>query len=324
MPFVDFLHGDILEGGYDLTVFPASAKGTVSSATKSKVVDQYGIDLPPRMSLGDVSPIYPVSIQHPPTKYIVYGASVLNDHSLFEAIKRIAQQLGKITQDHIEITNVEAPLLGTGAGKLSDSLSALALKEGFEETARVDARLTVFLFGAERLEKVLTFLENPLATKEYPTQAPANLHAALADYLDDTKGKKTAFILMSFEKTIAHDAIVKAIKDTCAEHNIVALRADDKQYADGLLDNVLTYIYGCDFGIAVFERIRRDIYNPNVSFEAGYLMGLKKPLLYLKDETLSNLPTDLVGNLYKTFDFLDPTGTLPNQIIIWLRDKGFI
>lgn len=324
MPFVDFLHGDILEGGYDLTVFPASAKGTVSSATKRKVVDQCGIELPPRMSLGDVSPIYTVNIPHPPTKYIVYGASVLNDYSPFEAVKRIAQQLGKITQERTEITNVEAPLLGTGAGGLSDTLSARALKEGFEETARDDARLTVFLFGAERLEKVVAFLENPLATKEYPTQAPAGLDAALADYLEDTKGKKTAFILMSFEKTTAHDAIVKAIKDTCAQHNIIALRADDKQYSDGLLDNVLTYIYGCDFGIAVFERIRRDIYNPNVSFEAGYLMGLKKPLLYLKDETLSNLPTDLVGNLYKTFDFLDPKGTLPEQITIWLKDKGFI
>lgn len=324
MAHVDFLHGDILEGGYDLTVFPSSAKGTVSSATKRKVVDVCGIELPPKMGLGDVSSIYSVNISHPPTKYIVYGASVLNDYSSFESVKRIARQLGEITQERKEITNIEAPLLGTGAGGLSDNISAKALKEGFEETAREDARLTVFMFGAERLEKVNAFLANPLAAKEYPTRAPAGLNNALTEYLKDANGKKTAFILMSFEETTAHHRIMKTIKDTCAEHDIIALRADDRQYADGLLDNILTYVYGCDFGIAVFERIRGEVYNPNVSFEAGFLMGLQKPLLYLKDETLTNLPTDLVGNLYKPFDFLDPEGTLPDQITSWLRDKKFI
>ncbi|MBN1303165.1 MAG: hypothetical protein JXA13_01925, partial [Anaerolineales bacterium] len=85
-----------------------------------------------------------------------------------------------------------------------------------------------------------------------------------------------------FERTSVHEKIVQAIKETCAADGILALRADDKQYTDGLLENVLTCIYGCDFGIAVFERIRRDIYNPNVSYEAGYLMGLNKLPLFWK------------------------------------------
>ena len=135
--------------------------------------------------------------------------------------------------------------------------------------------------------------------------------------------KKTAFIIMSFETTSAHIRIVNEIRKACEKYDIIAYRADDKQYADTLLDNVLTYIYGCDFGIAVFERITGEIYNPNVSFEAGYLMGLQKPILFLKDQTLKKLPTDLAGNLYKPFDFLDPEGSLHDPIFNWLSDKGF-
>lgn len=323
MPQVDFLHGDILEGGYDLTVFPCSAKGTVSSATRKNIKD-VEVPMPQKMGLGDVSETHKAGKPSAGTKNVVFGASVLNDFSSIDTITKIARRLGEITCEYSEITNVETPLLGTGAGRLRDEESAQAFKDGFMETARRDARLTVFMYGAERLEKVKAFLENPLYATDYRVSPPPSLQQALKNYRNDTKDHKTAFLIMSFEKTSAHEKIVQAIKDTCAKHGILALRADDKQYADGLLDNVLTYVYGCDFGIAVFERIRRDIYNPNVSYEAGYLMGLDKPLLFLKDETLSALPTDLVGNLYKTFDFLDPIGTLPDQIEIWLRDKGFI
>ena len=71
-------------------------------------------------------------------------------------------------------------------------------------------------------------------------------------------------------------------KKTLAKHNITALRADDKQYMDDLFPNVRVYLHGSDFGIAIFDRIIQDDFNPNVSLEVGYMLGMGKNILLLK------------------------------------------
>lgn len=138
------------------------------------------------------------------------------------------------------------------------------------------------------------------------------------------KGRRTAFIIMQFSRTNAHEKLVKTIKNTLNKHGIIGLRADDKEYADDLFGNIKTYMHCCEFGIGVFERILADNFNPNVSIEVGYMMGLRKKVCLLKDQTLNNLPTDLMGKLYKPFDPQDIENTLPQQIEKWLKDKGII
>lgn len=135
---------------------------------------------------------------------------------------------------------------------------------------------------------------------------------------------KTAFIIMQFSKSKLHDEIVKTIKEVLFKYNIIGLRADDKEYSDDLLQNISTYMHCADFGIAVFERIYNDDFNPNVSFEVGYMLGLKKNVCLLKDQTLTELHSDLVGKLYKQFDTHDIPNTLPDNLEKWLKDKGII
>lgn len=137
-------------------------------------------------------------------------------------------------------------------------------------------------------------------------------------------GTKTAFIIMQFGKTDSHNDLVNCIKNTLSKNGIKALRADDKEYMDDLLSNIKTYMHGCDFGIGVFERILEDDFNPNVSLEVGYMMGMGKDVLLLKDKTLKGLHTDLAGKLYKPFDTRKIDESLPEKIEKWLSDKGFI
>lgn len=139
---------------------------------------------------------------------------------------------------------------------------------------------------------------------------------------DFPTGKKTAFIIMQFSETKLHKEIVSCIKDTLEKHNISALRADHKEYLDDLFPNVKVYMHACDFGIAVFDRIIEDDFNPNVSLEVGYMLGMGKNVLLLKDKTLKSLPTDLTGKLYKQFNTLDIANSMPEQIEKWLLDKG--
>jgi len=157
------------------------------------------------------------------------------------------------------------------------------------------------------------------------SQPPLGITESLTAFSHDyPEVRRNAFIMMKYGETPAHEEIITSIKTTLNKYGISALRADDKQYHDDLFPNVQTYIYGCHFGIAVFERLENNDINPNVSLEVGYMHALKKSVCYLKDKTLGKLQTDLVGKLYREFDPQDPEGTIPDQLERWLKDKDII
>lgn len=154
-----------------------------------------------------------------------------------------------------------------------------------------------------------------------PVELSSSLAAFRADWPDPSR---LAFVMMQFGSTKAHDKAMTAVRHALDTHQFVALRADDKQYHDDLWMNILTYMYGCRFGIGVFERIEDDAFNPNVSLEIGYMMGLGKPVCYLKERTLRTLHTDLVGRLYKEFDLHTCEETIPQAVWKWMSDKGLM
>lgn len=156
-----------------------------------------------------------------------------------------------------------------------------------------------------------------------PDQVPSEIKESLERFRRDyPDAHKVAFLMMRFGKTKAHENIVAGIKAALDPLRVAVVRADDKQYHDDLFPNVLTYIYGCSFGIAVFERIETEQFNPNVALEVGYMFALKKNVCLLKDKTLNTLHADLVGKLYRVFDPLDPVATIPQELSRWLEDKG--
>ena len=154
-----------------------------------------------------------------------------------------------------------------------------------------------------------------------PVEISSSLNAFRMDFPDPSR---LAFIMMRFGNTSAHKNIHSAIRNALDPHQFIALRADDKQYHDDLFLNILTYIYGCRFGIAVFERIEKEDFNPNISLEVGYMLGLGKAVCYLKDQTIKTLQSDLICQLYRPFDPQDPANTIPTVLWKWMTDKGFM
>jgi hypothetical protein len=170
----------------------------------------------------------------------------------------------------------------------------------------------------------VSFIIAPKSLRRYsmPLEEPLEIQESLLRFKSDYPvSNKVAFVMMQFGETKAHKEIVATIKDTLNSHGITGVRADDKQYHDDLFYNIMTYLYGCGIGIAVFERIEGDEFNPNVSLEVGYMTALKKPICLLKDKTLKTLPTDIIGKLYKIFDPQDSVNTIPQKITQWLSDK---
>jgi hypothetical protein len=161
MPNVAARHGDIFEGGADLTVLPCSGKGTISSATR-RWKEAYGLpdprELPAPPRLGEVSELISFGGPSHKTKFVVYAASVLNDSSSAEAIESIARALGELTVKEVSIALVDTPLLGTGAGRLTAAESARSLSRGFMSTGAPKAQLQVFGF-AENYKAAAAALE---------------------------------------------------------------------------------------------------------------------------------------------------------------------
>ncbi len=158
-------------------------------------------------------------------------------------------------------------------------------------------------------------------TTDYPLEITESLSRFGKDH---PHYERNAFIMMPFGETKAHQFIHRAIRSTLEKYGIKGHRADDKNYHDDLFPNVLTYLYGSSFGLAVFERLEADDFNPNVSLKVGYMRALGKPICLLKDQTLKTLPTDLIGKLYTPFDPQDPEGSIPESLEKWLRDKDII
>ena len=51
------------------------------------------------------------------------------------------------------------------------------------------------------------------------------------------------------------------------------------------------------------------------------MFALNKPVCLLKEKTMKNLPTDIIGKLYKTFDLNDLEKSIENSINKWINDR---
>ena len=169
----------------------------------------------------------------------------------------------------------------------------------------------------------------------YPTEVDSSImvydiaiESELIDSLTNFKKdfpnpQKCCFLMMKFEDSKEQKKIVKALKDEFTKRGLNLLRVDDKAYCDDLFLNIKTYMHGCSFGLALFERITSNYFNPNVSLEVGYMMALKKPILFLKDKNLDSLHSDLVGKLYSSFDVQDKKSISP-ILEKWLSEKEIV
>jgi hypothetical protein len=183
------------------------------------------------------------------------------------------------------------------------------LGEDFEATKSVLQKARETLIAYQRL------------SQPHPPEIAISLDRLRQRYPDY---KTCGFLIMRFSTAKPYARIVKAIDDTAQAHGVTIVRADSHAFHADLLSNIRTYLHGCSFGIAVYDRIDVDEPNANVGLEVGYLMAMNKPVLLLKDQTLPRLQTDLAGRLYKPFDPHAPEATIPLQLSQWLQDYGIV
>lgn len=146
-----------------------------------------------------------------------------------------------------------------------------------------------------------------------------------AFYQDHPEFEKNVFIAMRFRTEEQYLEIHAAIKSGLAKYGLNGVRVDEKTYPpDGdLWTNICVYMMGCKLGVCVFEEVDEKEFNPNVPLEYGFMRAMNRRVLLLKDKRMKNLPSDMTGKLYKSFDTYKITETIHEQIKHWAeRDLG--
>lgn len=135
--------------------------------------------------------------------------------------------------------------------------------------------------------------------------------------------ESNVFLMTRFRETEYHAEISRAISDAVTTFGLEFVRADDRNWSALTLWDLVCYCMdACRLGIAVFETIDEDDFNPNVSLELGYMLALNRTCLLLKEKRLERLPTDLCGHRYKEFDSRDIAATVLGQVADWFQEIG--
>jgi protein-tyrosine-phosphatase len=131
------------------------------------------------------------------------------------------------------------------------------------------------------------------------------------------------FLMTRFQETLYHSEMSTAVAKAVRAFGLEFVRADDPNWlALSIWQRVQFCLEACHLGIALFESVDQPDFNPNVLFELGYLLGLGRNCLLLKEKRLRQLPTDLGGHVYKEFDSRDIERTILGQVADWLKELG--
>jgi hypothetical protein len=221
-------------------------------------------------------------------------------------------------------------------GNSSQTLSQLARRGlvmrrregGWTLTPRGEARVTQLIgsLDADRLDdrsRKLPGVEygNAFHTVIPPTFAPARWLRGIARLLERSPFESNVFLMLRYPRS-RPDPIAEAATlatTTLNLHGLNTYRADDRTLEDELHPNVAAYMWGCQFGVAIFEDRVGEGLNPNVVLEAGSMLMTGRRCALLKDRSLKHMPTDLVGHLYKEVD-LDDATSVSSALHHWVAE----
>lgn len=114
-------------------------------------------------------------------------------------------------------------------------------------------------------------------------------------------------------------AALTATKAALDQHSLRFLLASQRAMVDDLWGNVAAHMWSSNYGIAFFEDRRGRRMNYNLVIEVGAMLMAGRRCLLLKDTSISKMPTDLVGFIYKSVDLDDPA-SIATAVHEWARD----
>jgi hypothetical protein len=93
--------------------------------------------------------------------------------------------------------------------------------------------------------------------------------------------------------------------DALAAHGLVLHLASDRIVDEDLFGNVAAYMWACQCGIGLAEDRVGESLNYNLIAEVAAMLLAGRRCALLRDRAAPNMPTDIIGRIYKPCDFDD-------------------
>lgn len=155
-----------------------------------------------------------------------------------------------------------------------------------------------------------------------PALAPVGLMHGLRQFLDAFPFDRNVFAMTRFPHEEDVDPVKDAVavaRNACDRHGLKLHLASDRAIDDDLWTNVMGHMWGSRYGLAFFEdRVGRGL-NYNMTIEVGGMLVSGRRCALLKDNSIDDMPTDLVGRIYKEVDLSD-LDSVEATVHSWIRD----
>lgn len=108
--------------------------------------------------------------------------------------------------------------------------------------------------------------------------------------------------------------VIDTVKAAVVAHGYHPQLAAETKLHSNLWENVECQMLACGRGIAIVEdRFNRKL-NPNVAMEWGWMRAMKKPVLYLVEKSVEQVPADVAGLIKSRFDWDNPQVNIPQLV----------
>jgi hypothetical protein len=153
--------------------------------------------------------------------------------------------------------------------------------------------------------------------------APLPLSGPIGSFLQNHPFDRNVFGISRYpKKDNDTDPLAPALESARAilkDYSLDFHLAADRNVSDEIWSNVAAWMWACRYGIAFIENRDRQGLNRNVLIEVGAMLMTGRRCVLLKDRTVDDMPTDLVGHIYKPID-LDDAATVEFALREWCED----
>lgn len=109
-------------------------------------------------------------------------------------------------------------------------------------------------------------------------------------------------------------AVIDSVKAAVVSSGYHPLLAADTKLHPNLWENIECQMLSCGRGIAIVEDRFNPKLNPNVAMEWGWMRAMNKPVLYLVEKSVTQVPADVAGLIKSRFDWDNPRADIPQLV----------
>ncbi|RPI43575.1 MAG: hypothetical protein EHM59_15065 [Betaproteobacteria bacterium] len=110
------------------------------------------------------------------------------------------------------------------------------------------------------------------------------------------------------------EAVIGTVKAAVVARGYHPQLAAETKLHPNLWENIECQMLACGRGIAIVEDRFNPKLNPNVAMEWGWMRAMKKPVLYLVEKAVAQVPADVAGLIQGRFDWDNPQANIPQLV----------